>query len=152
MSLRAYLKSKHSSEVIGGGEFRKKGSRIKSWKIRAYYIKDDGMLLYFDPVSKEPKGVFDIYNCTLSLGNVENLSKSGCKNFSVEAGHAFNLCNPSDPKVLELVFDTTKEAKKFCLLLSSGASTEAVPNLLVGDGNLDFSDCVIFFRILSETP
>jgi hypothetical protein len=125
MNLRSYFKETQnlhpsSSAILGSGEFRKKGARVKNWKIRSYYIKDDQKLLYFDPVTKEPKGILDISDVELSIGPTENLNKSGCSNFSNEKGHSVYLSTPA--KSMEIVFDTTRAAKNFCsqlLLVSS---------------------------------
>jgi hypothetical protein len=124
MNLRSYFKDTQNlrpspSAIIGNGEFRKKGARVKNWKIRSYYIKDDQKLLYFDPLTKEPKGILDISDVELSIGPLENLNKSGCSNFSNEKGHSVYLSTPA--KSMEIVFDTTRAAKNFCsqLLLVS---------------------------------
>lgn len=126
MNLRSYFKETQNTPlpssvtILGTGEFRKKGARVKNWKIRSYYIKNDQKLLYFDPITKEPKGILDISDVELSIGPMENLQKSGCSNFSNEKGHSIYLSTPM--KSMELVFDTTKAAKNFCsqlLLVSS---------------------------------
>jgi hypothetical protein len=137
MNLRSYFKETQSTragtplspaKIIGGGEFRKKGARIKNWKIRSYYIKDDHRLLYFDPMTKEPKGVIDVSEIELSIGPLENLQKSGCSNFSTETGHSLYISSPT--KNMELVFDTTKAMQKFCIQLLT-ATPQNRPNILV---------------------
>lgn len=133
-SLRQYFQSakdsNYSSVILGGGEFRKKGSKVKNWKIRSYYIKDDHRLLYFDPVTKEPKGVVDVSEVIISMGPRENLQKSGSSDFSCEVGYSIMLSLLCESMNLELVFDTNKEAQKFVLLLGyvAVASNVTVPS------------------------
>ena len=115
-------------QIIGGGEFRKKGSQVKSWKIRSYYIKEDGVLMYFDPMTKEPKGVIDITEVALTEGPIENLHASGCLDFALENGISLMLTIFNESRKMEIVFDSLKEAKRFCLLLSYVATAS---NLLV---------------------
>jgi hypothetical protein len=131
-TLREYFK--HSKEdhphshvqILGGGEFRKKGSQVKSWKIRSYYIKEDGMLLYFDPITKEPKGVIDVKEIAVIEGPAENLHASGCSDFSLETGISLTLTIFSESRKMEIVFDTLKEAQRFCLLLSYVATASNI--------------------------
>jgi hypothetical protein len=147
MNLRSYFKDTQSAvpagapispaNIIGGGEFRKKGARVKNWKIRSYYIKDDHRLLYFDPMTKEPKGVIDVSDIELSIGPLENLQKSGCTNFSTEKGHSLYISSPT--KNMELVFDTTKAAQKFCIQLLH-ATPNNRPNILVSPHPSLYSD------------
>jgi hypothetical protein len=129
-SLQIYFKkakeSNHSSVILGGGEFRKKGSNVKNWKIRSYYIKDDRKLLYFDPITKEPKGVVDVSEVIVSIGPKENLQKSGSSDFSCEVGFSFMLSLLSESMNMEVVFDTKKEAQKFCLLLGYVATASNI--------------------------
>jgi hypothetical protein len=134
-TLKEYFKASkedhpHSHvQIIGGGEFRKKGSQVKSWKIRSYYIKEDGVLMYFDPVTKEPKGVIDITEVAITEGPLENLHTSGCSDFSLESGVSLILTIFSESRKMEIVFDTLKEAQRFCLLVGYVATAS---NLLVG--------------------
>lgn len=129
-SLQNYFKkakeNDHSSIILGGGEFRKKGSNIKNWKIRSYYIKDDKKMLYFDPISKEPKGVVDVTEVIVSVGPKENLQKSGSSDFSCEVGYSILLSLLSESINMEVVFDTKKEAQKFCLLLGYVATASNI--------------------------
>jgi hypothetical protein len=115
-------------QIIGGGEFRKKGSQVKSWKIRSYYIKEDGVLMYFDPVTKEPKGVIDITEVAITEGPQENLHTSGCSDFSLESGVSLILTIFSESRKMEIVFDTLNDAQRFCLLVGYVATAS---NLLV---------------------
>lgn len=115
-------------QIIGGGEFRKKGSNVKSWKIRSYYVKEDATLMYFDPITKEPKGVINVSEVAIIEGPKENLQASGCSDFSIEIGVSLILTILSESRKMEVVFDTLKEAQKFCLLLGYVATAS---NLVV---------------------
>lgn len=132
MNLRSYFtETKNNNlppKIIGSGEFRKKGSKIKNWKIRSYYIKNDRKLIYFDPITKEPKGIFDISFVELSNGPIDNLNKSGCSDFSIEIGHSIYMSSYN--KSMELVFDTTKAAKNFVSQLIQAAPNNR-SNILV---------------------
>ena len=155
MNLRSYFNDTKNnslpSQIIGCGEFRKKGSKIKNWKIRSYYIKNDRKLLYFDPLTKEPKGIFDISFVELSLGPIENLNKSGCSDFSVEVGHSIIMTSSSSSfsslssnKHMELVFDTTKVLKNFCCQLIH-ASPNNRSNILVCSFLLSHSHSFVLY-------
>ncbi len=142
-SLRSYFNDSRGtsipSKIIGSGEFRKKGARVKNWKIRSYYVKDDRKLLYFDPLTKEPKGILDISFVEISIGPQDNLNKSGCSDFSIEVGHSIYLSTHG--KNMEIVFDTTKGLKKFCHQLLQAAPTNR-ENIMVRISPIDHSTIV----------
>ena len=146
-SLQTYFKkvneSTEASVILGGGEFRKKGANVKNWKIRSYYIKDDRKLLYFDPISKEPKGVVDVSEVIVSIGPKENLQKSGSSDFSSEVGYSIMISLLCESINMELVFDSKKEVQKFCLLLGYVATASNVTVHLFNYTYFKFILCTI---------
>lgn len=132
---------KFSTESIGSGFFRKKGSTIKNWKQRRYEIYTDGILHYFDPttLTKSPfesKGFINCNHCQIIDGQDQNLTDCGFNLYQATLydaeplsqvqtgetvqGYAITIItsNESNQKELELVFDTLKDLCHFLVLIT----------------------------------
>ena len=115
--------SLQAPDVIGAGTFRKKGSRIRSWKLRTYEIHSDGQIVYSDPQTEEVKGTFDITTCELSTGPVENVEKSG-----LDRANAIPIIVTSsvEKRGMEVVFDSLGDAKQFCMWIAKASKANNI--------------------------
>ena len=104
---------------------------MMSWNARAYFIKDDHTLLYFDNVTNLPKGYCNVSEISLAVGPSKNISKSGCTSSS---GVSLLMTLMRDSRVMPIVFDEVEEAKKFCVLLAFHCSTNIMVRALVHMG------------------
>lgn len=119
-----------ASPVIGSGTFRKEGSRVKSWHIRSFDIREDGFLTYGEPGSGKLKGYLNCSSCLLSVGHERNLERSGANDFgSLDArgsvvssgGVSIAIHSVSENRDLFVVFECSGDAKQFVLWLSKAA-------------------------------
>lgn len=94
-----------------------------SWKQRAYFIKEDHTLLYFDEAANSPKGYVNISEVTLDIGPLKHISQSGCGS---KQGVSVLLTLVRESKIMPIVFDEVNDAKKFCLLLGFTCSTNTI--------------------------
>jgi hypothetical protein len=111
---------KFSTESIGNGIFRKKGSTIKNWKTRRYEVFVDGYLHYYDTntLSKSPydsNGHVDCNYCQIIDGKSSNLQESGCVD-----GIAITITSDSlsNGREFEIVFESISDTCNFLLLLA----------------------------------
>lgn len=125
-----------AATVVGEGKFRKLGSNVKNWKQRHYIILNNGNLRYYDigevksaASAAQDKGIkeFCLASITLEEGSERNLTASGCADFSAEHGVAITITSFGiHIKVLDVVFDTIKEAKVFVQQVKSVSSSHNV--------------------------
>lgn len=118
-------------QVLGEGEFWKKGQRVKNWKRRQYRIREDGLLFYFEAGKSKPKGGRDLSTVSLRIGRGTNLADSGAVDFSVEEAVPVELrFDEQANRFMEVVFDSVSTCRMFALAVSKVASSHNTSDFL----------------------
>ena len=100
---------------------------MKSWKVRKYYIRRDGSLIYADPLGGAVKGTMSVKFIELYPGNERNVADSGCTVLTEgECGFALDLHIIDDHRKLEVVFDSVTDAKHFVEHLNAVATSHNI--------------------------
>jgi hypothetical protein len=114
------------ADIIGEGYFYKEGTKIKTWKYRKFTVFNNGNLMYFSPMRKLFKGMFQVSEVSVSVP-----ARRGRPIDIVLGDGAFemHLKSPELAKPLILLFKTDEEAMLFLYYISVACKTL---NVMVG--------------------
>ena len=120
------LTASASDLCVGEGTFWKKGSAFRSWKRRAFKIRKNGSLSYYDMKTQGLKGSFNISKVKVSFGAVENVWE--LESDVPADAISIDLFSYEEVRNMELVFCTKREVRIFCRAL---ANVSSLHNIMV---------------------
>jgi hypothetical protein len=124
--------------VVASGYFWKKGSAIRSWRLRQYKIRPDGVLTYYTVNGDAVKGTFNIVKIKISAGPIENIWELESEAVPQDSAVAFDIYSYNDIRTLEVVFYTPEDGRALLLGLRKTTALSNVKAFLEEYESLHF--------------